>query len=155
MPKSVTTRRPIRSAAFAAVALSLALGLGGCAGVGDFSSTRTQGYAIPDDALAQIRPGQSQELVRVVLGSPETQNTFADESAWYYVETKISETAFGMTSVQSRRVLAVYFDKNSKVKDKALYTLKDGKVFAIETRRTPSFGQDKTFVESILNSVGI
>ena len=105
--------------------------------------------------MQQIRPGQSQDLVRVVLGSPQSTNSFGDQSAWYYVETKVSQTAFGLSMVKERTVLAVYFDKNKRVKDKALYGLKDGRAIAIESRRTPSYGADKTFIDSLLGSVGL
>src|SRR3954471_22237306 len=117
------------------------------------STNKIQGYAISQDALAQIRPGQSQELVAVVLGSPQTINAFNEGSAWYYVETKVAQTPFGMTSVQERTVLAIYFDKNKRVADKAVYSAKDGKVFTIEGRKTPSYGQDKNFIDSLIASV--
>ena len=117
------------------------------------SSAKVQGYAISQDALAQIRPGQSAELVTVVLGSPQTVNAFASETAWYYVETKVDQTAFGMTTVRERTVLAVYFDKNKKVTDKAVYSAKDGKVFTIEGRKTPSSGEDKSFIDSLIESI--
>jgi outer membrane protein assembly factor BamE (lipoprotein component of BamABCDE complex) len=117
------------------------------------TTNRIQGYSISDDALAQIRPGQSQELVTLVLGSPQTINAFNEGTAWYYVQTKVTQTAFGLTSVQDRRVLAIYFDKNKKVLDKALYGLKDGKVFAIDGRKTASYGQDKSFIQSLIDSI--
>tara|TARA_R110002020_G_scaffold252515_2_gene466412 strand:+ start:929 stop:1318 length:390 start_codon:yes stop_codon:yes gene_type:complete len=128
------------------------MALGACTSSTSLINSRTQGYEIPASAQAQIRPGQSQQLVTLVLGSPQTVNTFGDQSAWYYVETKVRQTAFGMTMVDSRTVLAVYFDKNKKVVDKAIYTLKDGKTVTIETRRTPSFGEDRTFIDQILQS---
>ena len=87
-----------------------------------------------------------------MLGSPQTRGSFANESAFYYVETKIEQTTFGLKNVNKRTVLAVYFDRNKRVSDKAVYTLQDGRLFAIETRRTPSFGVDRTFVEQILAS---
>jgi len=117
------------------------------------STNKIQGYAISQDALAQIRPGQSQELVAVVLGSPQTINAFNEGTAWYYVQTKVSQTAFGMTTVQDRTVLAIYFDKNKRVADKAVYSAKDGKVFTIEGRKTPSYGEDRTFSASLINSI--
>lgn len=132
-----------------AIAVVLGLGLSGCSGL---VSSRTQGYDLSEDALTQIRPGQSQDLVTIVLGSPQTTNSFGDETAFYYVETKVNQTAFGMTMIKSRKVVAIYFDKNKKVKDKAVYGLQDGRAIAIETRRTPSFGEDRTFIESILKS---
>ena len=117
------------------------------------STNKIQGYAISQDALAQIRPGQSQELVATVLGSPQTMNAFNEGSAWYYVQTKVNETAFGLTTVQDRTVLAIYFDKNKRVADKAVYSAKDGKVFTIEGRKTPSSGEDRTFIASLINSL--
>ena len=117
------------------------------------STNKIQGYAISSDALAQIRPGQSQELVATVLGSPQTINAFNEGSAWYYVQTKVNQTAFGLTTVTDRTVLAVYFDKNKRVADKAVYGVKDGKSFTIEGRKTPSYGEDKSFIESLIDSV--
>ena len=147
---------PLRTASgsiapFAAAAL-LAMTLAACTSSTSLVTKRTQGYEISDSAMAQIRPGQSQQLVTLVLGSPQSTNTFGDQSAWYYVETKVRQTAFGMTMVDSRTVLVVYFNKNKKVVDKAVYGLQDGKTIAIESRRTPSFGEDRTFIDQILQS---
>jgi outer membrane protein assembly factor BamE (lipoprotein component of BamABCDE complex) len=138
-----------------AAALVLAIALTGCTASNSLVTKRTQGYEIPETALAQIRPGQSQDLVRIVLGSPQLTNNFGSESAWYYVETKIQTTAFGLDMVQERTVLAIYFDANKRVSQRAVYGLEDGVVIDMETRRTPSFGEDRTFVESILSSVGL
>ncbi|UJW85823.1 outer membrane protein assembly factor BamE [Devosia sp. SL43] len=135
-----------------AAAATLALVLAACNSSTALITSRTQGYEISDSAQAQIRTGQSQQLVTLVLGSPQSTNTFGDQTAWYYVETKVRQTSFGMTMVDSRTVLAVYFDKNKKVVDKAVYGLQDGKTIAIESRRTASFGEDRTFIDQILQS---
>ena len=139
----------------AAAAGLVALVLAGCSmGSGlALSTNKIQGYAISQDALSQIRTGQSQDLVVVVLGSPQTINAFNEGTAWYYVQTKVNETAFGLTTVQDRTVLAIYFDKNKRVADKALYSLNDGKVFTIEGRKTPSYGVDKSFLQSLIDSI--
>ena len=147
---------PLRTASgsiapLAAAAL-LAVTMAACTSSNSLVTKRTQGYEISDSALAQIRPGQSQQLVTLVLGSPQSTNTFGDQSAFYYVETKVRETAFGMRMVDSRTVLVIYFDKNKKVIDKAVYGLQDGKTIAIESRRTPSFGEDRSFIDQILQS---
>lgn len=133
----------------------MALSLSACSmGSGlALSTAKVQGYAISQDALAQIRPGQSQDLVVVVLGSPMTVNAFDQETAWYYVETKVNQTAFGLNTVSERTVLAIYFDKNKRVKDKAVYSAQDGKVITIEGRKTPSYGEDKSFIQSLVESV--
>lgn len=142
----------LRFAKASATAAVLAVALAGCTSSTSLVTKRTQGYEIPDSALQQIRVGQSQDLVTLVLGSPMSTNSFGDQSAWYYVETKVNQTSFGMVMVQERTVLAVYFDRNQKVVDRAVYTLDDGKVITIEGRRTPSFGEDATFIDSILSS---
>lgn len=135
----------------AAVALSLTLSA--CGSGMALTTQRTQGYELSQDSLAQIRPGQSQTLVTTVLGSPQVTNSFGEETAFYYIQTKIDRTAFGMESIKERTVLAVYFDKNKKVVDKAVYGAKDGKVIAIQSRRTASFGIDRSFLESLLASI--
>lgn len=133
----------------------LATALTACTSSSSLVKARTQGYEISDSAMAQIRTGQSASLVTLVLGSPQSTNTFGDQTAWYYVETKVRQTTFGMTMIDSRTVLAVYFDRNKKVVDKAVYSLKDGRTVEIESRRTPSFGEDRSFIDQILNSVGM
>lgn len=152
MPQRTNARRTLPFA----LSLALAAALAGCSGLGSgmsLTQTRTQGYDISEDALAQIRPGQSQQLVQLVLGSPMTTNAFGNQSAWYYIEEKQQKTSFGMVTNRERTVLAVYFDKNKRVSERAVYGIEDGAVINIETRRTPSFGEDRTFLMSILNSV--
>ncbi len=134
------------------VVLSMVPVLSACSGL-SLTTQRTEGYVLKEDQLAQIRPGQSQDLVTIVLGSPQTTNSLGNETAFYYVQTKKNSTAFGMDFIQDRTVLVVYFDKNKKVVDKAIYGAKDGKVITIESRRTPSYGEDRNFVESILASL--
>ena len=134
-------------------ALTLVPALAACSSSGlALTTQRTEGAVLREEQLAQIRPGQSQDLVTIVLGSPQTTNSFGDETAFYYVETKKESTAFGLDMIKERTVLAVYFDKNKRVVDKAVYGAKDGKVFPIESRKTPSFGEDRNFIESILAS---
>ncbi|HEY9012355.1 MAG TPA: outer membrane protein assembly factor BamE [Devosia sp.] len=134
-------------------AIALSLSLSACGSGLMLTQKRTQGYEISQDALAQIRPGQSQALVTTVLGSPQVTNTFGNETAYYYIQTKVERTAFGLNTSSDRTVLAVYFDKNKKVVDKAVYGSADGKVIAIQSRRTPSFGIDRSFLESLLASI--
>jgi outer membrane protein assembly factor BamE (lipoprotein component of BamABCDE complex) len=88
-----------------------------------------------------------------VLGSPQSVNAFAKETAWIYVGEKVQQTAFGMELGKERTVLVIYFDKNNRVTDMERLGVKDGKSFQIESRRTPSFGQDRTFLESIISSI--
>jgi outer membrane protein assembly factor BamE (lipoprotein component of BamABCDE complex) len=135
-----------------AAAALLAVTLAACTSSTSLVTKRTQGYEISDSAMQQIRVGQSQQLVTLVLGSPQSTNTFGDQTAWYYVQTKVQQTSFGLKTGMERTVLAIYFDKNKKVVDKAVYSAADGKTVTIESRRTQSFGEDRTFIDQILQS---
>jgi outer membrane protein assembly factor BamE (lipoprotein component of BamABCDE complex) len=54
---------------------------------------------------------------------------------------------------KERTLLVIYFDKKGKVVDTERLGIKDGKSFTIDSRRTPSYGQDRTFIESIISSI--
>ena len=136
-----------------AAALVLSLTLSACSSGLSLVQNKQRGYDISEDDVKQIRPGQSAALVTAVLGSPQSVNAFAKETAWIYVGEKVQQTAFGMELSKSRTVLVIYFDKNNRVTDMERLGVKDGKSFQIESRRTPSFGQDRTFLESIISSI--
>lgn len=150
----MSLRATARRIAPLVVAAALLTGLAACdTGLSGFTRDRVEGYDLSPDGLAQIRNGQSQQLVSTVLGSPQLTNDFGTESAWYYISTHVTQTSFGVEMIKDRTVLAIYFDKNKKVKDRAIYSLKDGRTFTVETRRTPSYGEDRTFIQSIMSSV--
>jgi outer membrane protein assembly factor BamE (lipoprotein component of BamABCDE complex) len=153
MPLSDKSGRVLSVMAAAVLTVALAGCQSSIAPFAGFTATRTQGYEIPDSALQQIRTGQHKDLVEIVLGSPQTTNTLDGELTYYYIETIVERTAFGLETVKERTVLAVYFDENDRVIDRAVYGLEDGRVIAIEGRRTESFGNDRSFVESLLLSV--
>jgi outer membrane protein assembly factor BamE (lipoprotein component of BamABCDE complex) len=60
--------------------------------------------------------------------------------------------AFFRPTVQSREILAVYFDKDGKVSDIRHYGLQDGHVVAFETRITPTKGREITFLQELFNA---
>jgi len=136
-----------------AAALVLSLTLSACSSGMSLVQNKQRGYDISEDDVKQIRPGQSAALVTAVLGSPQSTNSFARETAWLYIGEKVQQTAFGMELSKQRTVLVIYFDKGGKVTDLERLGIKDGKSFQIESRRTPSFGQDRTFLESIISSI--
>lgn len=140
--------KPMKSSLMVAAALGMSLALSGC-----LTTTRTQGYAISEDSLTQVRTGTSKDVVEFVLGTPQTTNSFGDLEVYYYIETKVEETAFKYRTPLSRTVLAIYFDKNNRVAQKAVYTLQDGRVFNTITRRTKSFGSETNFVSQMLSGL--
>jgi outer membrane protein assembly factor BamE (lipoprotein component of BamABCDE complex) len=57
------------------------------------------------------------------------------------------------TKVTDQRVIAVYFDRNRKVRRVAEFGLKDGHVFDFVSQTTPTGGNDLSVVQTILHNL--
>jgi len=124
--------------------LLAALPLGGC-----FTSTYTHGHVITADMLNQVQVGSSREQVELVLGSPSTTSSLAGD-AYYYISQKTATTAFFNPDIVEQRVVAVYFDEDGFVNDLGNYSIEDGKIVDIVTRKTRTGGADYGFLTQIL-----
>ncbi len=132
----------------AACAIVLALALVGCSG-----ETFQRGYVLPEGALEQIPLGASQEQVLLVLGTPSTVATVSGE-AFYYISQKADRpVSFMQAKVTDQRVIAVYFDRNRKVRRVAEYGLKDGHVFDFVSQTTPTGGNDLSVITTIIHNI--
>ena len=133
-----------------APALALVMALTGC---GQFSETFQRGYVMQEGALAQIPIGSSQEQVLLVMGTPSTVAT-VNGQVFYYISQKATRAAaFMPQKVVDQRVVAIYFDKNRKVRKLADYGLKDGKVFDFYARTTPTGGQELSYLRNIFKNI--
>ena len=121
--------------------LALALPLGGC-----FSETYQKGYIVPEGALEQIPIGASQDQVLIVMGTPSTVATLDGEVFYYISQRSERMVAFMNQKVVDQRVIAVYFDKNRRVRRLANYGLQDGKIFDSISRTTPTSGQEMSYL---------
>lgn len=111
-----------------------------------------RGYLADPANENAIKPGiDTQTTVQSRLGHPSTRAAYGGD-AWYYISSIESQVAFFNPSVRSRNIMAVYFDKDSKVTDIKRYTLKDGNVVDFETRETPTRGREMTFLQSLFNA---
>lgn len=113
-----------------------------------------RGYLPDPDAEKNITVGKdTKTTIQQALGFPSTQATFTQAGdAWYYISSVEKQIAFFRPSVQSRAILAIYFDKDGKVTDLKHYSLKDGHVVAFETRETPTNGREMTFLQQLFNA---
>jgi outer membrane protein assembly factor BamE (lipoprotein component of BamABCDE complex) len=113
-----------------------------------------RGYLPDPDAEKAVGVGKDTKTsVQQRLGFPSTEATFAvSGDAWYYITSIEKQIAFFDASVQSRAILAVYFDKDGKVTDLKHYTLRDGHVVAFEARETPTKGRELTFLQQLFNA---
>jgi outer membrane protein assembly factor BamE (lipoprotein component of BamABCDE complex) len=120
---------------------------------GCFGETFQRGYVLPDGALQQIPLGSSQEQVLIVLGTPSTVATVSGE-AFYYISQRAERSfSFLPTKVVDQRVIAVYFDKDRKVRRVAEYGLKDGKIFDFVSRTTPTSGADLSLLNGLFRII--
>jgi outer membrane protein assembly factor BamE (lipoprotein component of BamABCDE complex) len=146
-------RKPISKRAATvrtAVAVAVAMALTGC---GSFTETFQRGYVLQEGALEQIPIGASQEQVLIVLGTPSTVATVNGE-VFYYISQKAERAAaFMPQEVVDQRVIAVYFDKERRVRRLANYGLKDGKVFDFVSRTTPTGGQELNYLRGVFKNL--
>ena len=139
----------LRNAAIA-VTLSASV-LASCQGP---SEVLHQGYVVDQETLALAPVGSSREQVLLSLGTPSATATFDNEVFYYISQKRKRAAAFMKPKIIEQSVLAVYFDKDGVVSQLAHYTLKDGKVFDMISRTTPTGGKDLTFLQQILSGGG-
>lgn len=143
------TKKRRRGLSSCALALALALPLGGCF----FGETFQRGYVLPEGALEQIRLGASQEQVLIVLGTPSTVATVSGEAFYYISQTASRAASFMPTTITDQRVIAIYFDKDRRVERVASYGIKDGKIFDFISRTTPTAGSDMNMLKQLLSTI--
>ena len=137
-----------RSISKGVVAIVLATGLlTACSGT---TSVLHQGYVADEESLALTPVGSSREQVLLALGSPSTTATFDNEVFYYISQKRVRRAAFLKPTLVDQQILAIYFDKNGTVANKANYTLQDGRVFDSISRTTPTGGKDLTFLQQLL-----
>lgn len=129
------------------VILCAALLLMGCTPV-----ISQRGYLQDLDNEASIDPtSDTKTTIQQRLGYPSTEATFTQD-AWYYISSVEKQVAFFNPTVESRAILAVYFDKDGKVTNLKHFTLEDGHIVNFETRETPTPGKELTFLQQLFNA---
>ncbi|MCP3470390.1 outer membrane protein assembly factor BamE [Bradyrhizobium sp. CCGUVB1N3] len=127
--------RAVAAAAFVSIALAACTG-----------EQFQKGYILPPGALEQIPLGASQDQVLIVMGTPSTVATLDGEVFYYISQRSQRPVAFMNQSVVDQRVIAIYFDKNRRVRRLANYGLQDGKIFDSISRSTPTSGQELNYL---------
>jgi outer membrane protein assembly factor BamE (lipoprotein component of BamABCDE complex) len=137
-----------------ALAGVLAVGpvLGSCSGTG-ITKTYSRGYIVPEGALEQVPIGASQEQVLIILGTPSTVATVNGE-VFYYISQKTEQTSFLPQKVVDQQVIAVYFDKDRRVRRLAHYGKKDGRIFDFISRTTVAGGDELSYLTYVFKILG-
>jgi outer membrane protein assembly factor BamE (lipoprotein component of BamABCDE complex) len=142
-------RRRHRRQAIVAVALASTF-LAACG-----TTVTKHGHHFHDTDVQQIRPGMTQEQVRMTLGTPTTTASVGSGNAYYYISNTMSQTAFLAPTEVDRQVIAVYFTPTGSVERVAQYGMKDGKVFDVISRTTPSVNaNDEGLLRQLFRNLG-
>ena len=112
-----------------------------------------RGYVADAVGEAAVKAGaDTRSSVQERLGYASITTTFGGDNAWYYISQTEKQVVFFTPTILSRRILAVYFDKDGKVTSLRHYGLENGHVIAFETRETPARGRELTFLDQLLNA---
>jgi len=130
-----------------ALLVTACVALAGCTPV-----ISNRGYLENADAEAGVAAGvDTKTTIEKKLGDPSVQAAFGAD-AWYYVTQVERQVSFFSPTIESRHILAIYFDKEGKVTDMKHYGLEDGNVVAFESRTTPTRGREMTFLQQLFNA---
>lgn len=124
--------------------------LGGC-----FSESFQKGYILQEGALEQVPLGATQDQVLIVLGTPSTVATLDGEVFYYISQRSERKVAFLNQDVVDQRVIAVYFDKDRRVRRLANYGIRDGKLFDFVSRTTQTGGEDFTYLTYLFKVISM
>ncbi|MEE4237580.1 MAG: outer membrane protein assembly factor BamE [Anderseniella sp.] len=134
----------------AAVAVALTAVASGCA-----REIEHRGYQARAQDMQQLRMGMSKTEVRSVLGSPSTTATVQYQGdSYYYISSRVKTSAFLENEELDRQILAVRFDQFDQVQSFGQYTLQDGQVIDMNSRKTPSRGRELTILQQMFGNLG-
>ena len=133
----------------AVLGLTLLVGSAACAPVID-----NRGYIFDDRLLQTLDKGSSSmDSVRDSFGSPTTA-TALNGNTFYYIYSRFVTESYRAPEEVDRKVLAIHFDKENKLRDYALYGLEDGIIVPIVTRTTDTQGKELTILEQLFGNLG-
>lgn len=137
------------------VRLALAIGVAAAAALasGCAAQTYRHGHLLTDADVQQVQPGQSQDEVKLALGTPDTTSTI-DGQVYYYISSTSSGYAYQRPKEIDRRVVAVYFNPLGSVERVAHYGMQDGRVVDFATRTTPTATPDAGLIQSLFRNIG-
>jgi outer membrane protein assembly factor BamE (lipoprotein component of BamABCDE complex) len=115
-----------------------------------FGETFNRGYVMSEEALAQVKEGNSQDQVMIALGTPTTISTINGDVFYYISERQTRTFTFQAPSTVERNVLAIYFNRERRVERTANYGLQDGKVFDFISRTTVTGGEEANLLRQII-----
>lgn len=112
------------------------------------------GYIAKPGAFGQISQGMSRAEVESILGSPSTTASVAFEGDSNYYITSVTESrSFLRPRETNREVIAVRFDRDSRVASFAQYGLEDGRIIDVNSRQTPVVGNELSILQDLFRGL--
>jgi len=114
-----------------------------------------RGYLPRTGDLQKVSPGMSKTEVKALLGSPSTTATVnrAGDS-FYYISSKVETQGFFEPKETERSIFAIRFDQIDQVQSFAQYTLEDGQIIDVNSRKTPTRGREFTILQQLFGNLG-
>lgn len=124
------------------------IGLGACS-----ATQATRGNIVEDHRIATIKAGESSRTdVLRNLGSPTTQAPF-DDNIWYYIGQKTEKHGIFDPEVVEEKIVVVAFNEEGMVEQ--IEELDADRVdIPVVRRKTPTGGNEVTFMQQLLGNVG-
>ncbi len=140
---------------FFGTVLRILLGMVLVAGLAACSATyRNHGYVPTEAELAEISVGRdTKATVTEKVGQPGAAGVLND-TAWYYVQSRVETYAYSAPEVIERQVVAISFSSNGRVRNIERFGLEDGEVIALNRRVTDSNIEGVSFLRQLLGSLG-
>lgn len=115
--------------------------------------TAKRGNMLENHQLEQITPGTSTKSdVLRVIGSPTTQSTF-NPDIWYYIGQTTEKRGILDQQVVDERVFSLTFDQDGVLQAVEEVT-GDRENIPYARAKTPTHGNDFTFVQQLLGNLG-
>lgn len=113
-----------------------------------------RGYIFDESQIETLQKGVTQmDTVRESFGSPSTV-TSMNGNAYYYIYARFVTESYRAPEEVARKVLAIYFDSDKRVRDYAVYGLEDGIIVPIVQRTTLTQGQELSIIEQLFGNLG-
>ncbi len=113
-----------------------------------------RGFVFDENALTTLQKGAStMDSVRDTFGSPSTI-TSLNNNAYYYIQARFVTESYRAPQEVERKVLAIYFAPDRKLRDFAVYGLEDGIIIPIVERTTATQGQELSFIAQAFGNLG-
>lgn len=113
-----------------------------------------RGYVFNDRLIERLEIGKTNLQQTIdILGSPSTTSEI-NGKAFYYIHSRFVRESYRASKEVDRKVMAIYFDSQSNIRDIAIYGLDDGIIIEIVQRTTESQGAELSIIGQLFSNAG-